>query len=69
MPSLAERLRRLRWLAVPIAAYLAITLVMPVANGATHRPDFLHHAAFVLGGCIGVLAVALAIDLISRRNP
>ena len=40
MSSLAERLRSLRWMAVPIAAYLVITLALPIANGAAGRGDF-----------------------------
>ena len=68
MPSLASRLSRLRWIAVPIAAYLAITLGLPLANGAAMRGGFVHHASWVLGGCVVVVAVALigsiAIDVI-----
>lgn len=69
MSALVERLARVRWLAVPIAAYLAITLGMPLANGAAGRAGFARHALFVLGGCGVVLAFVLTIDLIRRRNP
>jgi type IV secretory pathway VirB2 component (pilin) len=51
---------RLRWLAVPIAAYLVITLALPIANGAAGREDFLVHAATVLGGCAVVVVAIVA---------
>jgi len=55
---------RLRWLAVPIAAYLAVTLALPAANAAVAGRD-LHalgyHAMWVVLGCALVIAsVALA---------
>jgi len=59
MQSLGDRLSRLRWMAVPIAAYLAITLVLPMANGAATRGNFVHHAGWVVAGCVAVLAVAV----------
>jgi hypothetical protein len=46
-------------MAVPIAAYLAITLGLPLANGAAMRGGFVHHAGCVLGGCVVVVVVAL----------
>lgn len=52
-------LRSVRWMAVPIAAYLLITLVFPIANGAATRASFVPHAAWVLGGCIAAVAVAM----------
>ena len=61
MRRLAGRLRRLRWMAVPVAAYLAITLVLPALHGAAARPGFAVHAAWVLAGCaavVGFTAVA-----------
>jgi len=65
---LSARLSRLRWMAVPIAAYLAITLGLPLANGAAVRSGFVHHAAWVIAGCAGiaiaVLIGGLAIDVI-----
>ncbi len=60
MSLLADRLRSLRWMAVPIAAYLVITLALPIANGAAGRQDFARHAVWVVGGCIAVVAAALA---------
>ena len=67
MQWLVDRLARLRWMVVPIAAYLVITLVLPFANGAGVRRDFLHHAAWILAGCglvIGAIVVCfLAIEL------
>jgi len=52
---------RLRWLKVPVAAYLVITLVLPVLHGATRRADFVGHALWVLAGCGLVVAAALAV--------
>jgi uncharacterized integral membrane protein len=50
----------LKRLAVPIAAYLVITLVLPAANGAATRHEFAHHAMWVVLGCaVVVLAIAL----------
>jgi hypothetical protein len=59
--------RKLGWLKVPIAAYLAITLVLPVLHGAARRADFVAHSLWVLAACglvVGAaLAVAAVIDL------
>lgn len=60
MSQLADRLRSLRWMAVPIAAYLVITLALPIANGAAGRDDFARHAVWVLAGCVAVVALAVA---------
>jgi hypothetical protein len=46
-------------MAVPLAAYIVVTLVLPAANGAAGRADFVRHAAWVLGGCIAAVAVAM----------
>jgi hypothetical protein len=66
--KLSTRLLRLRWMAVPIAAYLAITLGLPLANGAAVRSGFVHHAAWVIAGCAGIaismLLGGIAIDVI-----
>jgi hypothetical protein len=59
MHWLADRLSRLRWMAVPIVAYLAITLVLPLANGAAVRGNFAHHAGWVIAGCAAIVGVAL----------
>ncbi len=65
-----RHLERLRWTAVPIAVYLVITLVLPIANGAAGRTDFAHHALWVLLGCsvvVGSIAVVGAgIELAAR---
>ena len=50
----------LRRLAVPIGAYLVITLVLPAANGAASHHEFLHHAMWVVLGCalvVGAIAM------------
>jgi uncharacterized integral membrane protein len=50
----------LKRLAVPIAAYLVITLVLPAANGAATHHAFFHHAMWVVLGCaLVVLAIAV----------
>jgi hypothetical protein len=66
---------RLRFFRIPIAAYLAITLALPVLHGAARRADFVAHALWVLAGCglvvIAALLVAGVIDLalhLTERN-
>jgi hypothetical protein len=59
MSSLADRLSRLGWMAVPIAAYLVITLALPMAHGAGARGNFAHHAGTVAAGCAVVVGLAL----------
>jgi len=60
------------WLAIPLGAYLLITLILPAANGAIARGDFARHAMIVLGMC--TLAIALvftastALDHYRRRT-
>ncbi len=67
---LSERLSRLRWMAIPIAAYLMITLGLPMANGAGTRAEFGHHALWVAAGCavvLGLVVVAsVALDGVRR---
>jgi hypothetical protein len=53
--------RKLRSLRVPIAAYLVITLGLPLLHGAGRRADFFAHARWVLAGCLIVVAVALVV--------
>jgi len=68
--------RKLGWLKVPIAAYLAITLVLPLLHGAAHRADFAGHSLWVLAGCALVVAAALAVAAVidvalhlTRKDP
>lgn len=65
--SLSVRLVRLRWMAVPIAAYLVVALLLPMMNGAMLRGEFAYHAVWLIGGCVGIVALAvvggLAVDL------
>ena len=61
-----RRLDRVRWLALPLVAYVAITVALPAANGAARRTDFAKHAAFVLGGCVAILAI-VALTAVFRR--
>jgi ABC-type branched-subunit amino acid transport system permease subunit len=71
MSSLAKHIARIHWLIVPIAAYLVITLALPIANGAAGRADFARHASIVLGACAAavvlVLTINVLIDLLRRR--
>ncbi len=59
-PSELRRRRRLPWVAVPAAAYLSVTLAVPLANGATLGSRFTEHAltTLLVAGAIG-LAFAL----------
>jgi hypothetical protein len=65
MSSLVDRvparLRRVSWLTVPLGAYVVITLVLPIAHGAATRSDFAHHAMWVLGSCVAVLGICMAV--------
>ena len=68
--------KRLSWLKVPIAAYLVITLVLPLLHGAAKSADFVGHALWVLAACglvVGAaLAVAAVIDFalhLTRKDP
>ena len=49
----------LKRLAIPIGAYLVITLVLPAANGAATHHEFIHHAMWVVLGCALVVALVL----------
>ncbi len=59
-----RRERALHWLAVPLGAYILITLVMPLANGAAQRDDFMRHATTVLAVCVALLALGSALELV-----
>ncbi len=65
MSSLADRLARVRWLTVPLGAYVVITLLLPIANGAATRSDFAHHAMWVLGSCIAVLGICMSVGALA----
>lgn len=65
MPLLPDRLARVRWLTVPLGAYVVITLLLPIANGAARRNDFAHHAMWVLGSCIAVLGICMAVGALA----
>ena len=62
MSSLADRLRRVSWLAVPLAAYLVITLALPAANGALAQPAFGRHALVVIAACVAVVGIILVLN-------
>jgi heme/copper-type cytochrome/quinol oxidase subunit 2 len=51
----------LRWLAVPIAAYLVITLGLPAAHGAARQTRFATHAMWVVLGCAIIVVVIVAV--------
>jgi hypothetical protein len=67
---LSDRVARLRWMAIPIAAYLMITLGLPAAHGAGARAAFGHHLGRVLAGCAVVFGLAVlgsvALDAVRR---
>ena len=62
-----RKLRTFTWFAVPLGAYLLITLVMPIANGAAARDDFVRHATTVLAVCLVVVAIASFCDVVRFR--
>jgi exosortase K len=59
-----RKLRAFHWFGVPLCAYLLITLVMPLANGAAQRDDFVRHATAVLAVCFVVVAIASFFELV-----
>jgi exosortase K len=59
-----RKLRSVKWFAIPLGAYLLITLVMPLANGAARRDDFVRHATAVLAVCFVVVAIASFCELV-----
>lgn len=64
MRSFPERLEGIRWMAMPLAAYLVITLALPLANAGMVRREFVHHAGWVLAGCGFMIGIALAGGLV-----
>jgi len=42
---------------LPLLVYLAVTLALPLANGAHARPEFWPHARVVLGASLGLAAL------------
>ena len=58
MRGLHERAERLRWMAVPLAAYLVVTALLPILHGAAGRGGFARHIAWVGAGCAAVVAIA-----------
>jgi exosortase K len=59
--SLEDRRRGVSF-AIPIAAYLVITLGLPLLNGAGARPGFAQHAAVVVLVCAVVVAAGLGLQ-------
>jgi hypothetical protein len=49
---------RVRWLAVPLGACIAIIIVLPAANGAAPSIEFVRHSLLVLAGSGAMLAIA-----------
>ncbi len=58
--SFAERTPPWRAALVPLAAYLAATLLVPLINGAHARPEFWDHARTVLAATLALTAAFLA---------
>lgn len=48
--------------AIPVAAYLVITLGLPLANGAAARGDFARHAAWVVSACAVVVLLGVLVE-------
>ena len=48
--------------AIPVVAYLLITLGLPLANGAAARGDFLRHAACVMTVCVMVVLCGVLVE-------
>lgn len=55
-------------LTVPIAAYLFVTIVLPIANGAARRGGFLRHTIMVVVGCALVVGLVAAIDVVRNKR-
>jgi exosortase K len=66
--ALDGRKTTLHWLAVPVAVYVLITLVMPLANGAAARGEFVRHATTVLTACVLVLTIAALTAVLRARR-
>lgn len=64
MQFLTDRIARVRWIAMPLAAYLVITLALPLANAGKVSREFVHHAGWVLAGCVAMIAIAIAGGLV-----
>ena len=58
----------LRWLAVPVGAYLVITLGLPAAHGAAAHARFATHAIGVVLGCVIIVTVVTAITVMTNRR-
>ncbi len=65
MPRLRDRTARLGWMAVPLSAYVLVTVVLPLLNGAARRDDFARHIVWLAGGCAVVVTVAALIQTAS----
>lgn len=48
--------------AIPVAAYLVITLGLPLLNGAAARGDFARHAAWVVSACVVVVLFGVLVE-------
>jgi exosortase K len=48
--------------AIPVVAYLVITLGLPLANGAAARGDFARHAAWVVSACVVVVLFGVLVE-------
>jgi exosortase K len=59
-----RKLQSLYWLAIPLCAYVLITIVMPLANGAAQRSDFVKHATAVLVVCFFTALIATFCELV-----
>ena len=65
--AIEARKRRMSF-AIPIVAYLVITLALPLANGAAARGEFVHHALLVVTACTVAVALLFLVDHYKRRT-
>jgi hypothetical protein len=62
------RMLTLKSLAFPLAIYYAITLAVPIANGALRDSEFLTHSLFVLATPLVLIAMFLALGKLLFRD-
>jgi ACR3 family arsenite efflux pump ArsB len=67
--AFAPRAERWRAVAIPLAAYLAVALLVPALNGAAANAGFPRHAAAVLGAALALTALRLLAAGVGRRYP
>jgi len=61
--------RRLPLVAIPLAAYLGETLVVPALNGAAARPGFWEHAAITTGVSVTIAGIWGLVSKAGQEQP